>query len=299
MIPDAYRSWLATRGALDAGGLPLPEWNVSAALESMDRAGTAKAFLSVSVPGVAPAADPAEATDMARTVNHAAADLVRDRRDRFGFLATVPLPAVAPAVGEAVRALDELGADGLILLAHSGDTYLGHPGQDDLFAELDRRRAVVLVHPAPLPGAAVPGVPPLATDFLLDTTRAAYLLVRNGVVGRYRDIRFVLSHGGGFLPYAAERMALTIARDTGLPPTTVVEQFQSFYFDTALSAGPAALPTLLAFAKRDHLVFGTDWPFAPQAVVDHFTAGLDRYPGLDQAARRAVDQENAVALFSR
>ena len=69
------------------------------------------------------------------------------------------------------RALDELGADGLILLAHSRDTYLGDPTQAELFTELDRRRAVVLVHPGPLPGPAVPGVPPLAADFLLDTTR--------------------------------------------------------------------------------------------------------------------------------
>ena len=93
-------------------------------------------------------------------------------------------------------------------------------------------------------------------------------------------------------------MALTIARDTGLSPAEVVEQFQTFYFDTALSAGTAALPTVLAFARPGHLVFGTDWPFAPQPVVDHFTAGLHQYAGIDEAVRRAVDQNNAVALFS-
>jgi predicted TIM-barrel fold metal-dependent hydrolase len=152
----------------------------------MDQGGTAKALLSVSTPGVTPAGTAAEAADMARLVNDAAAEVVKDRPDRFGFLATVPLPAVDVAVAEAARALDELRADGLILLAHSGDTYLGDAAQMDLFAELDRRRTVVLVHPGPLPGPAVPKVPPLAADFLLDTTRAAYLLVRTGVVARYR-----------------------------------------------------------------------------------------------------------------
>ena len=120
MIPDAYRGWLATRGVVDVGGLPVPEWSESAALASMDRVGTAKALLSVSAPGVTTAANVSEATDMARAVNDAAAELVRDRPDRFGFLATVPLPSVDVAVGEATRALDELGADGLILLATAG-----------------------------------------------------------------------------------------------------------------------------------------------------------------------------------
>jgi 6-methylsalicylate decarboxylase len=299
MIPDTYRRWLAARGVLDVGGIAVPEWSASAAMASMDRTGTAKALLSVSAPGVTPAANDAEAEDIARTVNDAGAELAKDHPDRFGFLATLPLPALDAAAREATRALDELRADGVILLAHSGDTYLGQPSQTDLFAELDRRHAVALVHPGPLPGPTVPGIPPLAADFLLDTTRAAYLLVRNEVVAKYPDIRFVLSHAGGFLPYAADRMALVIARDTGLDPTMLRNQFRNLYFDTALSTGTATMPALLAFAKPGHTVFGSDWPFAPQAAVDHFTDGLDHYPGLDEAQRQAIDRDNGVALFSR
>ena len=159
MIPDTYRRWLAAHGVLDVGGVAVPEWSPSAAMASMDRTGTAKALLSVSAPGVTPAATEAEAEDMARTVNDAGAELAKDHPDRFGFLATVPLPALDAAAREATRALDELRADGVILLAHSGDTYLGQPSQTDLFAELDRRHAVALVHPGPLPGPAVPGPP--------------------------------------------------------------------------------------------------------------------------------------------
>ena len=131
------------------------------------------------------------------------------------------------------------------------------------------------------------------------TTRAAYLLVRNEVVAQYPAIRFVLSHAGGFLPYAADRMALVIARDTGLDRTVVRNQFRNFYFDTALSTGAATLPALLAFAEPGHTVFGSDWPFTPQAAVDQFTDGLDHYPGVDEAVRQAIDRDNAVALFSR
>ena len=92
-----------------------------------------------------------------------------------------------------------------------------------------------------------------------------------------------------------------IARDTGLRPPRFGSglQFRNLYFDTALSTGAATLPALLAFAKPGHTVFGSDWPFAPQAAVDHFTDGLDHYPGLDEAQRQAIDRDNAVALFSR
>jgi predicted TIM-barrel fold metal-dependent hydrolase len=91
------------------------------------------------------------------------------------------------------------------------------------------------VHPAQLPGPTVEGIPPFAADFLLDTNRAAYLLVRNSLVRKYPRIRFVLSHAGGFVPYTSHRMALSIAGDTGRSPLDVLEDFRSFWFDTALS----------------------------------------------------------------
>ncbi|MFF3876135.1 hypothetical protein [Streptomyces sp. NPDC001978] len=68
-----------------------------------------------------------------------------------------------------------------MLLANTDGVYLGHPGHDPLLAELDRRRAVVFVHPSQLPAPSVPGLPPFAADFLLDTTRAAANLVLHGV----------------------------------------------------------------------------------------------------------------------
>ena len=102
-------------------------------------------------------------------------------------------------------------------------------------AALDARSAVAFIHPAELPGPAVDGVPPFAADFLLDTTRAAYLLVRNGIRSRYPNIRFILSHAGGFVPYASHRMAVAITADTGRSWADTLDDFASFYFDTALS----------------------------------------------------------------
>jgi len=157
----------------------------------------------------------------------------------------------------------------------------------------------VFIHPADLPGPTVPGVAPFAADFLLDTTRAAYLLVRNGIRRQYPNIRFILSHAGGFVPYASHRRAVATTGDTVRSPADSVDDFASFYFGTALSSSAAALPTLLAFAKPGHITFGSDWPFAPAAAAKLFAAGLETYPGLDDTARQAIDRGNALALFPR
>jgi 6-methylsalicylate decarboxylase len=187
----------------------------------------------------------------------------------------------------------------VVLLANNAGTYLGEEGQESLFAALNERSAVVFIHPAELPGPSVPGVPPFATDFLLDTTRAAYLLVRNGIRTRYPNIRFILSHAGGFVPYASHRMAVAIMADTGRSWADVLDDFASFYYDTALSSSAAALPTLLAFAKPGHITFGSDFPFAPTAAGKLFAAGLETYPGIDADARADIERTNALALFPR
>jgi len=102
---------------------------------------------------------------------------------------------------------------------------------------------------------------------------------------------------GGFVPYASHRMAIAIAEQLGPKLDDVLNDFRSFYFDTALSGSPAALPSLLAFAKPDHVLFGSDWPFAPEAAVGYFTDQLDAYAALDGIAREALDRGNASRLF--
>ncbi|MFF3849848.1 amidohydrolase family protein [Streptomyces sp. NPDC002328] len=297
LVPPLYRDALARAGIVDAGGRALPDWSPAAALELMDLLEIGTAILSVSTPGTGFLTDPAQAADLARRLNDHCAALAAEHPDRFGWFATLPLPDVDAAAEEAERALVELGADGVTLLANNRGAYLGTEGQEALWRVLDEHGAVALVHPAELPGPAVDGVPPFAADFLLDTTRAAYLLVRNGVVRAHPGIRFVLSHGGGFLPYASHRMAVAIAADTGRSPLDVLDDFRGFYFDTALSSSPAALPTLLAFARPGHVLFGSDWPFAPAAAGQYFANGLAE--GVDAATLAAVDRANAEALFPR
>jgi predicted TIM-barrel fold metal-dependent hydrolase len=302
IVPPTYAAWLHAKGASDAAGRALPDWSAEGALAVMEQHDIATAILSVSTPGVRLDPGPRgadEARAKAREVNEFSARVVRDHPGRFGFFATLTLPDVDGALAELAYAFDVLGAAGVILLANTHGRYLGDPADEPVLAELDRRRAVVLVHPSVLPGPAVPGVPPFAADFLLDTTRAAYRLVQGGAVRRHPNLKIILSHAGGFLPYASHRLMAALLAEGGRSPVEILDDLQSFYFDTALSGSPAALPSLLAFAKPGHVLFGSDWPFAPAPAVAYFTGQLDAYAALDADGHAAIDRVNAAALFPK
>ncbi|MEU6845608.1 amidohydrolase family protein [Streptomyces sp. NPDC046716] len=296
-VPDFYRDELAAAGIAAAGGRALPDWNPKSALNLMDQLEIATSILSVSTPGTGFLTTSSEAVALARRLNSYCAALTVDHPGRFGFFATLPMPDADASSAEATRALDDLGADGVTLLANNQGTYLGAEGQDALWHTLNDRNAVVFVHPADLPASTVDGIPAFAADFLLDTTRAAYLLVRNGILRRYPNIRFILSHAGGFVPYSSHRMAISIANDTARSPLDVLDDLRSFYFDTALSSSPASLPTLLAFARPGHILFGSDWPFAPTAAGQYFVNGLEG--NVDVDTLKAVNRSNAETLFPR
>jgi predicted TIM-barrel fold metal-dependent hydrolase len=296
LLPPDYVAWLEGKGIGDAGRRQLPAWSAEGALALMDRRAISTALLSVSTPG-AHLGDDAEAATVVAKINDFSAELVKDRPDRFGFFATLTLPDVDSAVAEAARALGELGAAGVVLLANSRGHYLGDPAFDPLMTELDRRAAVVFVHPAELPGPAVEGIPPFAVDFLLDTTRAALNLVRRDVPRRFPGIRFVLAHGGGFLPYASHRIAAAVFAETGRNPREILGELSGFYFDTALASSPPSLASLSAFAGPERVLFGSDWPFAPEPAVAYFTGNLDHYDGFDEEQRRQIDHRTARRLF--
>ncbi|MET0903687.1 MAG: amidohydrolase family protein [Acidimicrobiales bacterium] len=294
VVPPPFADWLRAKGAL-AGGLPIPGWSPDAALAVMERHGVDVSILSVSTPGVF-LGDGVDARSMARDVNDFAAQVVRDHPDRFGFFATLTLPDVDGALAELDRAFDGLGADGVVLLANSGGSYLGDKAFDPVFDELQRRQAVVFVHPSILPGLEpIEGIPAFVADFLLDTTRAAVNLARTGTLDRCPDVRFVLSHAGGFVPYAASRLA-TAAGDGDF--LTGLTRLRRYHFDIALSGTPSALPSLLAFTTPDKVTFGTDFPYAPDTAVAAMTSMYEAYD-LDEAARHQIDRGTAETLFPR
>ncbi|MBB4688679.1 amidohydrolase family protein [Amycolatopsis jiangsuensis] len=298
-IPPAWGTAME-RGGLSSGGWAMPSWSPAAAVAMMDGHGIETGILSITTPGVHFDDDRAART-LARQVNEDSAELVKDRPDRFGHFASVPLPDVDGALAETTHALDVLGADGVVLMSNAHGRYLGDSEFVPLWAELDRRAAVVFVHPAQPPMPWLPGAPAPLVDFVFDTTRTAVDLVLAGVPRRFPNVRIVLAHGGGFLPYAAYRFSglTSTSLDPSRDPDELIRDFTRFYFDTALSASPSALPSLLAFAEPGHVLYGSDWPFAPEAAGEYYNGFLESYPGFGEGGAHAVDRGNAEALFPR
>lgn len=297
VVPPEYGRWLASRGIspLTPDGGAVPGWSAEGASAFMDDNGISTGILSVSTPGVH-TGDDADARIRAREVNEFAAEVAGRNPERFGFFATLTLPDVVGAIAEADYAFSTLKADGVVLLSSVRGTYLGDPSWDPLMEELNSRKAVVFVHPSELLGPKVPGIPPYAVDFLLDTTRGAINYAKNGCLERYPDLKVILSHAGGFIPYAAERVAHIVGPHGN--SAGGIARLRRFYFDTALSSSPYALQCLLAFADPSHITFGSDWPYAGRQLCTRFTKLFDEFP-LTDLQRRAMTRGNAEALFPR
>ena len=296
-VPAFYKQWLVDRG-LTAGGLAIPDWSVPAALDIMDQHGVETSVLSISTPGVH-LGDDQEARAMARRVNDHCAEIVKDNPLRFGLFATLTLPDVEGALAEAAYAFDELNwqtgsSCWPTTAAPTWATRLSNPSCKNSSAG-----AVVFVHPSSLPAAPVPGVPPYICDFLLDTTRAAVNLVRKGCTQRYPNIRFILAHAGGFMPYAAHRIAFTFGLDgSAWTPEAVLAELQRFYFDTAQASTDINFPTLLSFTSPDRVMFGSDFPHVSVPGVQYFTQHLDDLK-LKPSQADSINRDSALALFPR
>ena len=134
----------------------------------------------------------------------------------------------------------------------------------------------------------------------MDTTRSALSLVVAGVPARCPSVKIILSHAGGFLPYAARRFALLL-HDYTMKDTKqddIMTAMKTFYFDTALSS-PDALPSILAFAEPGHIIFGSDNPYISHDAQALFTDALDGFQGFTKEVLETINRKNAEALFPR
>ncbi|WP_322085141.1 amidohydrolase family protein [Burkholderia sp. BCC1999] len=301
-VPPAYRDAMSRHGIQKVAGAPLPEWHAQASLDVMNANGIQAALLSVSAPGVY-FGDIDAARSLARQCNEYAAQLCDAHSGRFGSFAVLPMPFTELACAEAVHALDVLKADGIVLLGSTEGKFLGAPEFAELMAELDRRQAVVFVHPnlhrtSEALGLDAPG---FLIEFLCDTTRAAVNLMLTGTLERYPNIRWILAHAGGFLPYVAWRVSLANLMPEYLSavPAGALTYIRRFHFDTALS--PAAYPqaALRELVEPSQILFGSDFPFAPAPVTAMQRDTLERSPVWDADARARIERGNALRLFPR
>ncbi|CAB3751334.1 amidohydrolase [Burkholderia sp. MSh2] len=298
VVPPFWADALPAHGG-DPSGWSSPAWSPESALAFMDSLEIQTGVLSLTAPGVQGWAGQAK-LDMARQVNEYVAGLVAKWPSRFGNFATLPLPDVDGTLAEIDFAFDTLEADGVVLLSNYGGKYLGDAAFDPVWAALDRRHAVVFIHPAKPAIDVLTGMPGPLLDYPFDTTRTALQLVLNGVIARYPNVRIILSHAGGFLPYTAYRFAeLAPGVRNDVPDRDgLLDLLRRFYFDTALSS-PSALPSLVAFAQPERVLYGSDFPYAPPSVSTSFTHSQDGYAALDADRHAAINRANALPLFPR
>jgi len=304
ILPPNFVSALNSLSIPWTGGPEVPSWSLQQAHDMMGAMVIDAAVASPS-PGVYWGGDTAFAVKLARETNEFVADVVRDDPEHFGGFATVPLPDVDASLEELEYAYDTLGLDGVVLYTSQGDRYLGDRSYDPFFEELDRRKAIVFIHPTTIPpGADATGltIPFGVAEFTFDTTRAVMNMLCSGTLERYPSIRYIVSHAGGTIPYLAWRIAgasyLPELRDRA-PKTDGLALLQKLYYDTALSTSEFVFGALKEFVPMSQVLFGSDFPYIGPAVLQAERYGLENSKVLDDVARAAIDRGNALTLFPR
>jgi 6-methylsalicylate decarboxylase len=238
---------------------------------------------------------------VARTCNEFQARMALEHPSRFGSFALLPLPDVDGALEEITYALDILHLDGIGLFSSVNDRYLGDILFDPVFEELDRRNAVVFIHPThcEAPTATNLGAPPFVVEYVFDTTRAIVNLVFNGTLKRYPDIRLIVAHGGGTVPFLTQRISMLEGHRHAKGVADVIPTLRALYYEIASTTTGHSLRSLQELADPTHILWGSDLPFVNgerlQEEVDHW----EEYDGFSADQRVAVEQDNAVRLFPR
>jgi 6-methylsalicylate decarboxylase len=293
-------AWIA-----DVKGRPLLQpantrWTPEQSIDDMDRGGVAAAVVSITNPGIW-FGDASQTRRLARACNEYGATLVRKHPTRFGFFATMPLPDVDATLAEIEYAYDTLAADGVGLLTSYGDTWLGHQAYRPVMEELNRRKAVVAVHPTAANCCRnldyAPGVGPGSIEYGTDTTRAIMGVAFSGDAARFPAIRFIWSHAGGTVPFLAGRIEGASSGAKAALPNGFISELKKFYYDLAGAANRGAIASLLQLVATTQIVFGTDFPpGGTSAAVAKTLAELGMFGESDL---RAIDRDNALRLVPR
>ena len=304
-IPTEYLSALKSHDMLADEGFPLPRWNGDEQLKWMDTAGIQTSVLTLAAPHPY-FGDALESAKIIRMANKTAAKLKEEHPDRFLFCAALPLPDVDKAIEEAEYALDVLHADGIKLATNSRGQYLGAPELDRLFSVLNERKAVVIIHPhrpEPVSCEVMMQTPLAMQEYLSETTRAVANMISRNVLARYPEIKIVVPHCGAYLPLAIPRMKalLGVMQANNLVGKVDWEaSLSALYYDLAGAHSPETIRMMLTITTPDHLLYGSDYPYADPQMLAESLARMKQYLATDAALapfRKMILEHNARRLF--
>ncbi|OJT04153.1 2-amino-3-carboxymuconate-6-semialdehyde decarboxylase [Trametes pubescens] len=290
------------------GWLTPPEnlpWIPEISLQAMDQLGVRTAVLSL--PAGLPAGPAGDANRAAaREFNEYATQICDEHPGRFGFFACLPdLFDTKGVLSEIEHCFGLLPCWGIAMSSSYGEgagaKYIGDDAFDPIWEELDRRGAVVFLHgtqtasstPYPHPFLGIP-----VTEVPNETFKAAAHLVVTGKKRRWPNVKIILAHLGGSTPFLAPRVAVLSGHmGCSLSPDEILEDFKTFYYDTALSSHETTLAAMRAFVNDSHLLFGTDFPAVSVGMVEWYTENADTFFADDRDALDRVMYQNAEALL--
>ena len=257
-------------------GFPLPKYDVYNHLKWMDEAGVETSVLTLAAP------QPTSAQTVRQT-NEAAARIRKEHPGRFMFCAALPLPDVQKAIEEAKYALDVLKADGIKLATNVDGQYLGAPELDTLFAVLNERKAVVILHPhrpEPMNKQVMAQTPLAMQEYLAETTRAVTNMISRNELARYPNVKVIVPHCGAYLPLAVPRMkSLTPVMQANkmVGEIDYEANLRTLYYDLAGAHSPEVIRMLLTITTPDHLLYGSDYPYVAPQVLTQSLARMKDY----------------------
>ena len=300
-IPPFWFDEVKDHISRQGGGRIVPNWygwSQERALERMDETGVATAIVSISAPGVW-FGDVAQGRRLSRETSLFAAQMRQRHPKRFGFFAALPLPDIEGSLREIEYAFDQLHANGVVLMTSYGDRWLGDPSFDPVMQELDRRGAIVYVHPGSPACCSqlMSYVPPFLTEFTQDTNRTITSLMFSGQLVRRRAIRFIFSHAGGTIPMLAGRisqLSTSVPQLAAAVPDGVEAELRRLYYEVANSANRPAIAALLSLVPATQVMFGSDFPLVPIAATQAKLSGL----GLSESDLASLSRGTAAKLFA-
>jgi predicted TIM-barrel fold metal-dependent hydrolase len=274
------------------------EDDVAGRLRMMDDAGVDMQILSPGGP-MPYVENSTGALESARIANDAYRSLAEARPGRFGAFGLLPLPHVDIAIEEAVRCLDELHVAGIGIGTSVLGTSIADRRFDDLYAELDRRGAVLYVHPSGV-GAGSPLVAPHNLTWVvgapIEDTLAAVHLIFSGVLQRYPNIRVLVSHLGGALPIMLGRLDFLYTDELPKMDVEPSELARRMWYDSVAHGDTLAIEATVRAFGDDKVVLGSDFPYQ---LDDDYTdsVGFLRRADISEKQASRVTAINAKALL--
>ncbi|HZL30264.1 MAG TPA: amidohydrolase family protein [Pseudolabrys sp.] len=268
-------------------------------LETMDKAGIARAVLSVSGPGVQAERDGATATRRAKESNDFLAAEIQKRPDRYSGFAHIAMQDPKAAADELERCVRELKFKGAMINGHTHGQYLDDPVLAPFWERAESLGVLIYIHPTDpvAPAPVLNGVPALrrATwEWGFETGSHALRLVFSGLFDRYPKAKVALGHMGETLPYLLWRFD-SRAKLYNVKLAREPSQYIKDNIVVTVSGVFAAEPLRCAIDAlgRDKVLFAADYPFEDAGEAGHWMDKVE----IPEDLRADVAYNNAAKLL--